>query len=102
MKQIAKTIYKKIFPTLYVKHCSQTIYQALLATLHMHEATNEKYWFDEAKKLKDIMIDIQQKDGGWDIGYFFNFGYNHHKGESTSPELLSLVALIKYWEIEKE
>lgn len=102
MKQIAKTIYKKIFPTLYVKHCSQTIYQALLATLHMYEATNEKYWLDEAKKLKDIMIDIQQKDGGWDIGYFFNFGYNHSKGESTSPELLSLVALIKYWEIDKD
>ena len=102
MKQIAKTIYKKIFPTLYVKHCSQTIYQALLAALHMYEATNEKYWLDEAKKLKDIMIDIQQQDGGWDIGYFFNFGYNHHKGESTSPELLSLVALIKYWEIEKD
>ena len=102
MKQIAKKIYKKIFPTIYVKHCSQTTYQALLAAIHMYQATQDQFWLSEAKKIKNILLDIQQEDGGWDIGYFFNFGYYHKKGESTSPELLSLVALIKYWEIDND
>lgn len=102
IKSFCKKIYQKLFPILEVQYCSQTIYQSLLMTLNMYKITKEKYWFDEAKKTKDILIKIQQNDGGWDIGYYFNFGYRHNKGESTSPELLSIVALIRFWEVEQD
>lgn len=80
----------------YVKHCSQTIYQALLGCIKMYESTSEHVWKDRAEKVKDILIKIQRPDGGFDIGYDFNFGRLHKKGESTSPELVGLIALCEY------
>ena len=79
-----------------VCYCSQTIYEALLGCCRMWEATNSFLWKDRATHLFDILEKIQQPDGGFDIGYEFNFGYLHRKGESTSPELVALVALTEY------
>lgn len=93
MKEI---IYKLIFKHPRVKYCSQTIYEALLGCIKMFEATNEECWRQRADKIIDILIEIQQPDGGFDIGYEFNFGLIHKKGDSTSPELVALQALSNY------
>jgi hypothetical protein len=42
------------------------------------------------------LLKTQRPDGGFDIGYDFNFGRQHKRGESTSPELVGLVALAEY------
>lgn len=97
-----KSIYKMVFPTIYVRHSSQTLYQCLLAAIQMYESTEDSLWQFEASKVKDRLLSVQQKDGGFDIGYFFNFGFDHKKGQSTSPELLSVVALIRYWEVFRD
>nr|WP_315161295.1 hypothetical protein [uncultured Flavobacterium sp.] len=80
-----------------VKHCSQTIYQALIGCLRLWDATQDDKWKKRAEKLCHIMIDIQRPDGGFDINYDFNFGMLHKKGESTAPELVSLLALVEYY-----
>lgn len=79
-----------------VRYCSQTIYEALLGCCRMWEATNIELWKDRATRVFAILKKIQQPDGGFDIGYDFNFGYLHRKGESTAPELVALVALTEY------
>lgn len=91
-------IHKTVLRPPYVRWCSQTIYQALLAAIKIYRYSNDDIWKERALDLKDILIKIQQPDGGFDIGYDFNFGLLHKKGESTSPECVSLVALIHYAE----
>jgi hypothetical protein len=80
----------------YIQHCSQTIYQALLGCIKMYESTSDDVWKQRSKKVKNILLNIQRPDGGFDIGYDFNFGKFHKKGESTSPELIGLIALCEY------
>lgn len=53
-------------------------------------------WEVRAKNILRILLNIQRPDGGFDIGYDFNFGRLHKKGQSTSPELVGLVALSEY------
>jgi hypothetical protein len=80
----------------HVRHCSQTIYQTLLGCLRLWESTTDTRWRDRADRVLAILLEIQRPDGGFDIGYDFNFGKPHRKGESTSPELVGLVALSQY------
>ena len=80
----------------YVEHCSQTVYEALLGCCRMWDATGEARWAERSHALAQLLLDIQQPDGGFDIGYEFNFGQIHEKGQSTSPELVALVALSEY------
>ncbi|WP_143475895.1 hypothetical protein [Pseudoalteromonas sp. EB27] len=47
----------------------------------------------EIAEVSDKLLNIQKKDGGFDIGYDFNFGFEHKKGESTSPELYAVTVL---------
>lgn len=93
MKTIVKSIF---FKPPYVKWCSQTIYQALLGCIKLYEATREDKWKFRATDLLQILCDIQQSDGGFDIGYDFDFGLLHKKGESTSPEMVGLLAMLEY------
>jgi len=80
----------------YVKYCSQTVYQCLLGCLRFWEVTHSPIWRDRADQLCQLLQNIQLRDGGFDIGYDFNFGLRHRKGQSTSPELVGLLALSEY------
>lgn len=51
-------------------------------------------------RIVAIVRKIQRPDGGFDIGYAFNFGLLHAKGESTAPESLMLVPLILCKQLE--
>ncbi len=93
MKKIIK---KLLLKPPYVKWCSQTIYQSLLGTVKIFELTGEKVWEDRSRELYEILSKIQQPDGGFDIGYNFDFGLLHRKGESTSPEMVGLLAMLEY------
>lgn len=86
----------------YIRHCSQTVYEALLGCCRMWEATHDSRWGDRSQRLLNILLRIQQPDGGFDIGYEFNFGRLHKKGQSTSPELVGLVALCEYAHLFEE
>ena len=79
-----------------VIHCSQTIYETILGCCRMWEATLDTRWKFRADKAMSILLHIQQPDGGFDIGYDFDFGRPHKKGQSTSPEMVGLVALSEY------
>lgn len=97
LKQVLRTIaHRTILSPPKVCHCSQTIYEALLGCCRMWEATKDARWKSRAENILEILTRIQQPDGGFDIGYDFNFGYFHKKGQSTSPELVGLVALNEY------
>lgn len=95
-KHIKKTIKPILLRPPYIRHCSQTIYEALLGCCRMWESTSDLRWRTRADRLLEILLSIQQPDGGFDIGYNFNFGQLHRKGQSTSPELVGLVALSEY------
>lgn len=80
-----------------VIYCSQTIYQVLIGCLRLWDKTQDLLWKRRADELCNILLKIQKQDGGFDIGYDFNFGLMHTKGESTSPELIGLIALVEYY-----
>lgn len=94
-----KRILRRLIPLAHVDNSSQTLYQALLGSINMYEASQDVYWKLRSDYIKDRLLDIQQDDGGFDIGYNFNFGYKHKKGESTSPELVAVIALCRYAEV---
>jgi hypothetical protein len=54
-------------------------------------------WRQRADSVCQTLLRIQRPDGGFDIGYDFNFGRLHRKGESTSPELVGLLALVEHY-----
>ncbi len=62
----------------------------------MYRVTGGAYWRDEAARVAALLISTQSKDGGFDIGYAFNFGLRKKKGTSSTPELYSVVALVDY------
>jgi hypothetical protein len=69
---------------------SQTLYECLFYLLN----TNADYVV--AKDVAERIVQTQLPDGGFDIGYQFNFGPNLGKRkarEGTSPEMLSVTAL---------
>ncbi|WP_303207251.1 hypothetical protein [Bacteroides oleiciplenus] len=96
IKGILVYVYRFIFPYPKVRYCSQTIYEALLGCLRMYEATEELKWKMRSEKVVEILKKIQMPDGGFDIGYDFFFGMMHKKGDSTSPEMVGLLALTEY------
>lgn len=105
MRINSRLIYMKVLTTILqstafrpkkVSYCSQTIYQVLLGCLRLWDKTQDKQWQRRADELCNILLKIQKPDGGFDIGYDFNFGMLHKKGESTSPELIGLIALVEY------
>lgn len=84
---------------------SQTLYEALLATLNMFIATKEEMWEKEAKHIAQMIVKSQLQDGGFDIGYNFRFGEQLKKTteiQATTPECLSIFALIEYYKILKD
>lgn len=93
---LLKLAQKTVLRSPYIRYCSQTIYEVLLGCIRMHEATGLAIWRQRAANLVEILQSIQQPDGGFDIGYDFNFGAFHKKGQSTSPELVGLLALVQY------
>lgn len=93
MKELVKRILLK--PP-HVTWCSQTIYQALLGCIKLYEASTDVKWKTRALHLCGILKKIQCEDGGFDIAYDFNFGMLHRKGESTSPEMIGLLAFVEY------
>lgn len=83
---------------------SQTLYEALLATLNILEATKEECWEKNADYIAKMIVKSQLPDGGFDIGYNFRFGKNLKKTtriQATTPECLSIFALIEYYKISK-
>ncbi|MGF1710712.1 hypothetical protein L4C37_09070 [Vibrio kagoshimensis] len=102
IRKIAKEIYKKTFPVIYVKNCSQTLYEVLMFAINIYHSDKSDDNLKRVNICVDNLISIQRKDGGFDIGYDFYFGYYHRKGESTAPETLSVVALIRAFEITQD
>lgn len=96
MKKFLLQMYRVIFPYPKVRYCSQTIYEVLLGCLRMYETTKDLKWKKRSEKVMAILKQIQMPDGGFDIGYDFFFGMMHKKGDSTSPEMVGLLALTEY------
>lgn len=96
---IIQVLNNTLLKPLNVRYCCQTIYEILIGCIRLYEATNNQIWKERAEKVCKILISIQQPDGGFDIGYEFNFGRIHKKGESTAPELVSLLALTKFYKL---
>jgi len=94
---ILELINNVLFYPIQIKYCSQTIYQTLLGCVRLWDATHDEKWEKRAKIVCEILMRIQSPDGGFDIGYDFNFGRLHKKGEPTSPELIGLMALVEYY-----
>lgn len=80
----------------FVRHSSQTIYETLLGAIRMYEATGSPQWMDRAREVRGLLQGIQRPDGGFDIGYDFDFGKLHRIGEATSPELVGLIAFSEF------
>lgn len=84
---------------------SQTLYEALLTTINMDLKYNDSKYKIQSKQIAKLIMDSQLKDGGFDIGYNFSFGKNMNKKshvESTTPEVLSIYALIKYYDVYRD
>jgi|LGVF01.1.fsa_nt_gb hypothetical protein len=96
MKELLKKI---VLRPKWVKYCSQTLYEALSFCNNMYNITNNQDWKKEGSHIIEKIRRIQQDDGGFDIGYEFNFGKTHKKGWSSSPECKMLVSLIEFGSI---
>lgn len=84
---------------------SQTLYEALFANINMYLAYNQNEYKKRCGDIANLIANTQLTDGGFDIGYNFSFGNNMTKKsskESTTPEIISLFALLKYYEIFKK
>lgn len=85
---------------------SQTLYEALLTTLDMYEASDnmaeKEYWQDESFSIATLIKKSQLPNGGFDLGYNFLFGKGLKKTfekEATTPEVLSIYALYRFREV---
>ncbi|MCI8416047.1 MAG: hypothetical protein HFI33_00875 [Lachnospiraceae bacterium] len=81
---------------------SQTLYEALLTSINLGKIYPCISYRQSAEKIALLIVESQLEDGGFDIGYNFQFGKGmkkKNKKESTSPEILSLYALIAYYEM---
>lgn len=96
MKELLKKI---LLRPKWVKYCSQTLYESLSFCNNMYEITNNEDWKKEGLHVIEKIRLIQQDDGGFDIGYEFNFGKTHKKGWSSAPECKMLVSLIEFGSI---
>ena len=81
---------------------SQTLYEALLTSINLGKVHPCIPYRQSAEKIARLIVESQLEDGGFDIGYNFQFGKGmkkKNKKESTSPEILSLYALTAYYEM---
>ncbi|MFC6333773.1 hypothetical protein ACFP56_14185 [Paenibacillus septentrionalis] len=84
---------------------SQTLYETLLTVINMDSLFNDKKYREMSYSIAQLIIKNQLEDGGFDIGYNFSFGKNMKKmndKESTTPEILSIYALIKFYDTYHE
>lgn len=84
---------------------SQTLYEALLTCINLGKVYPCMQYKQFAEEIARLIIESQLEDGGFDIGYNFQFGKSmekKHKRESTTPEILSLYALIAYYEMYRD
>lgn len=84
---------------------SQTLYEVMFTLLNMNEIYKKQQYKTQIKELSDLIVKTQMSDGGFDIGYNFAFGINMTKRsekESTTPEVLAIYALIKYYDLYKD
>ena len=84
---------------------SQTLYEVMLTLLNMNQIYKEQNYQKQIKELSKLIVSTQMPDGGFDIGYNFAFGINMTKKsdrESTTPEVLSIYSLIKYYDLYKD
>jgi hypothetical protein len=73
---------------------SQTLYECAFYLINSEDVSRR----ESLESITDALLDIQLPDGGFDIGYNFQFGVGLKKSqavEATSPEMLALVALCK-------
>ena len=96
---IKQQIKKLVLKPKWVKYCSQTFYESLFFCINMYKITHDEGWKREGLYIIKKIRQIQQKDGGFDIGYEFNFGKIHKKGWSSAPECKMLVSLIDFGSI---
>lgn len=81
---------------------SQTLYEALMANLCLYRISRNEETALRAKRLSELILKTQLEDGGFDIGYNFMFGNGikkTRKPEATTPEILSVYALIDYYSL---
>lgn len=81
---------------------SQTLYEALFAAINMWVKYEKSRYKNQMEQIAKLIVDSQLADGGFDIGYNFSFGKNMKKKsyvESTTPEVLSIYALLKYYDV---
>jgi len=80
----------------WIKYCSQTLYESLSFCNNMYIITSDNCWKNEALTIIKKIRMTQKEDGGFDIGYEFNFGKIHKKGWSSAPECKMFVSLIDF------
>lgn len=84
---------------------SQTLYEALFTTINMDLKYHDEAYKIQSQDIAKLIMKTQLEDGGFDIGYNFSFGKNMNKQnhkESTTPEILSIYALIKYYGVYQD
>jgi len=105
MKQIKNIILKFVNKPQGGVLSSQTLYETAFYLLNLNVIDNELYAKRSLELVIKKIVDTQLPDGGFDLGYDFIFGKGLHKKhdkEGTSPELLSVSALARYYkEVEK-
>lgn len=93
---LKKAVKKSILRPQYIRHCPSTLYQALLGCLQMWEATHALIWRERAEHVAKLLVGVQNPDGGFDMGYAFDFGKFHRKGQSQSALQIALVAFAQF------
>src|SRR4051812_47905064 len=94
---LRKIGYSTLLRPKYVRKSSQTLYETTLGCLALHHALGERAWLDEAIKAGRLLIDNQLPDGGFDIGYEFDFGKQRGLQQATAPECKAVVALAQLY-----
>lgn len=90
------TILKALFFRVpYVRYSAQTVYKSLQACNYLYDATDDIKWQHQATKLIRLVSKIQQKNGGFDVGYNYQFGSTnyHKKGQALSCETTALMVV---------
>jgi hypothetical protein len=92
-KVLRKIAYSTALRPKRVRQSSQTLYETVLGCLALFEATNDSHWRDRAADAAKLIVANQLPDGGFDIGYEFDFGKQRGLKQSTAPECKSVIAL---------
>lgn len=99
---LRKIAYSTVLRPKHVRQSSQTLYETVLGCRALFEATNEVVWRDRASMAAKLIIANQLPDGGFDIGYKFDFGKQRGLKQATAPETKSLIALSEVYSAEPD